>query len=353
MTNLNIQTLRRVALVGLAIVLLVDLISSLRLQSGLGLGVVVLLALILLVGLTSLVLMPRAASTLLSNKDLLMPLALVVFVGKLLGWLSAAPLLGALLKPSLPLHLFNLSVGLSLSFLLHIALAVAYATWMTAALLELERTGNGDPTKMLPTAPGRLLRVLGLEFIGWAVVMVATSVLLLLMPLMGFLALVPLAVFAVAWNYATAAILPVAMQEDGGFWRSFRAGVVASLCNLGKWWLLLLAQLLLLGLVFYYRSSSGGNTNVSWSVNVFWTGGYEDECRWYGKLAEATHTVKLPFVESLLTLLFGAFAVAIKLAIVQRLQPGTRTAMPPVAPAAPRKEGADPPPETSSVQAIR
>ena len=34
--------------------------------------------------------------------------------------------------------------------------------------------------------------------------------------------------------------------------------------------------MLLLGLVFFYYSGGGGHTNVSWSVNVFWTGGYED-----------------------------------------------------------------------------
>jgi hypothetical protein len=135
-----------------------------------------------------------------------------------------------------------------------------------------------------------------------------------------------MAAFGVMWNFATAALLPVGFATEGGFWRSFRAGVAASLGYLHKWWFLLLAQMVLLGLVFYYQSSSGGNTNVSWSVNVFWTGGYEDECRWYGKLAEAMRVPKLPLVETLLTLLFGVLAVAIKLAIIQRLQP----AAPPV-----------------------
>jgi hypothetical protein len=145
---------------------------------------------------------------------------------------------------------------------------------------------------------------------------------------MGFFALVPILVFAVAWNFATAAVLPVVWESEAGFWASFRAGVAASLTNLGKWWLLLLAQMLLLGMIFFYYSSHGGNTNVSWSVNAFWTGGYEDDCRWYAKLAEAGHTLKLPFVETFLSLLFGAVVVAVKLAIVQRLQPE----LPPVIP---------------------
>jgi hypothetical protein len=327
MASLNIRVLRQVALAGLAVVLLVDFYLSVRLRAGLGLGAVVLLVFPIATVLVSLVLMPGAAGTLLRNKDLLVPLALVTFAGRLLEWLAAAPVLGALLNPSFPLHFLNLSFALSLNFLLRIALAVAYAAWVTAAVLELVRTGNGDPCPVLPAAQSRFWRVLGLEFIGWAAVMAATSALLLLMPVVGFVALVPMLVFAVAWNFATAAVLPVACHDQSGFWDSFRAGVAVSLAHLRKWWLLLLAQMLLLGVVFFYYShwSNGGSahTNVSWSVNTFWTGGYEDECRLYGRLAEACHTAKLPFVETLLTLLFGALAVAIKIAIVQRLQPKT------------------------------
>ena len=58
-------------------------------------------------------------------------------VDVLLDWLAAAPILGGLLSPTLPLHLLNLGFGFSLSYLLRVALAVAYATWMTAAVLEL------------------------------------------------------------------------------------------------------------------------------------------------------------------------------------------------------------------------
>ena len=332
MANVNIQTLRRVALVGLATVLLVDFILSLRLQVGLGLGVVMLSVFPIAVALVSLVLMPHAVGALFRNKDLLVLLALVTVVGRVLEWLAAAPILGALLTPSFPLRLLNLSFGISLSFLLRVALAVAYATWMTAAVLELVGAGNADPCGVLTAALGRFWRVLGLEFIGWAAVMGATAALILLMPVLGFLALVPMLVFTVAWNFATAAVLPVAWRGAAGFWTSFRAGVAASLANVGKWWLPVTAQMLLLGLVFFYYGGAGGHTNVRWSVNAFWTGGYEDECRWYGKLAEALHTSKLPFVETLLSLLFGAFAVAIKIAIVQRWQPEAPPVMPPAAP---------------------
>jgi hypothetical protein len=106
--------------------------------------------------------------------------------------------------------------------------------------------------------------------------MLATVSLVFLLPLMGFLALVPMLVFAVGWNFATAAVLPVAWPGDAGFWSSFRNGMTVSLTHLRRWWLLLLAQMLLLGLVFfYYRQGGGGHSNVSWSLTAFWTGGYE------------------------------------------------------------------------------
>lgn len=321
-------------MVGLAAVLLVDFISSLRLHGGLGLGVAMLFVFPIAVGLVSLTLMPNAAGTLFRSKDLLVPLALVTVAAKLLAWLAAAPIFGAWLTPSFPLRLLNLSFGISLSFLLQVALAVAYATWVTGSILELVRNGSSDPCRVLPVVPGRFLRVLGLEFMGWAAVMVAVAVMLLLMPVMGFFALVPMLVFAVAWNFATAAVLPVAWAGEGGFWDSLRAGVSVSRAHLRPWWRLLLAQMLLLGLIFFASShwsgGDGGHTNVTWSVNAFWTGGYEDDCRWYGKLAEALHTAKLPFVDTLLSLLFGAFAVAIKIAIVQRLRPEAPPVIPPV-----------------------
>src|SRR6185295_18544842 len=97
MTLPKIQTLRRVAWIGLAVVLLVDFISSVRHPAGLGLGVIVLVVFPIAVALVSLVLMPRAAGALLGNKDLLVPLALVTVAAKVLEWLTAVPIVGALL----------------------------------------------------------------------------------------------------------------------------------------------------------------------------------------------------------------------------------------------------------------
>jgi uncharacterized membrane protein len=325
MGKLNLQMLRRGVLIGLGVVLIVDFLLSTRVPSGTGLGIIVLLVMIAAVFATAWFLMPEAAGAVFRNKDLLVPLALVLVLGKILSWLSAAPVLGALLNPSLPLHLFSLSLSLSLGFLLQIALAVAYAAWMTAALWTFARTGQTDPVQSWPRVRTTFWRCFGLEFIGWAATLVATALILMTMPVLGFVALIPLAAFALVWNGMTAAVLPVGLEYPGNFWESFRAGVRVSLAEWRSWGWLLLVQMLLLGWVFFYYSSWRGNTNVSWSVNVFWTGGFVDECKWYGKLADVRKVAVLPLVETLLTLLFGAFAVAIKLAILQRLKKAVGT----------------------------
>ena len=323
MGNLNIRLLRLIALIGLAVVLSVDLISSFRLDTGLFLGMGVLVFFTFAVTLVSVLLMPRAAGAMARGLDLLVPLALLTVASKLLHWLAALPILGAVLSPSFPFRLFTLSFSISLQFLIGVALAVAYAAWVTTAVLELVRNGKSDPCATLPSAMRRFWRMLGLEIIGWAVVLIPTSLIILSMPVFGLFALLPLALLAAVWNFSSAALLPVALQNKFGFGQAVRAGLIVSIANFRKWWLLLLAQMLLLGLVLFFYSHSGGSTNVSWNINAFWTGGYEDNCRWYGKLAETFRTSKLPLVETLLDLLFGTMAVAIKIAIVQRLRTET------------------------------
>jgi hypothetical protein len=79
--------------------------------------------------------------------------------------------------------------------------------------------------------------------------------------------------------------------------------------------------MLLLGLVVVYYFGTPGNTTSGWNVNVLWTGGYAGESKWYGDLAKGLNATTLPVVVTLLKLLFGAFAVAIKLTVVEGLQP--------------------------------
>lgn len=320
MESLNLHTLRRVAGIGLGVVLLVDTIASWRAHGGWILGFVMLVVFPIAIGVVSLLLMPRATGALVRNLDLLVPLGLLIVMEQLLDWVAAVPGLAALLRASQPVRIFGIGLSLSVVFFLSVALNVAYATWTTSALLNLVEAGERDPCRSLPLLAGRFLRVLGLESLGHGVVMLGTAILLMLMPVFGFFVLGLMLAFGVAWNFATAAVLPLAFERGMAFWPGFRNGIAVSLGQFRKWWPLIVAQMLLLGALFFFYRSHGGNTNVSWNVNVFWTGGYEAGCRWYGKLAEMFKTPTLPLVETYLTLLFGAFAVAIKLAILQRLK---------------------------------
>ena len=317
MKKLRIEPLRRIAWIGLAVVLCVDATLSARTAQGWGLGIAMLLVCPVAAALVSLALMPGALGALVRRTDLLVPLALATVAGHLLDWLSAAPVVGALLCPAMPVRLLNLSFSLSLGFLLRIALGVVYAAWATRLLLGFVETGTADCLASFPDSWRLCWRVLGAGFIGWAVVLLGTAMFLLLMPALMFVALILLALFGVAWNLATAAVLPLLCAGQGRLWQDFREAMAVGWSHRRRWWFLLLAQMLLLGFIFIFV----GGRNFSFSVNVFWTGGYEDGCRWYGKLAEVLGCERVVLVDSVLTCLFGAFAVAIKLAIIQRLQP--------------------------------
>jgi hypothetical protein len=314
-----------VSWIGLGVALFVDLMRSLPMQRGLDLGIMMLLAFSFAVPLVCLLLMPRAASALVGSADILIPLALVVIAGKVIGWLTVAPLFGSLLSPSLPLHWLSLSFRLSLSFVINVALAVAYAAWMTAVIVEFVRSGSIDPRSLFKPAMKRFWQFFGVLFIGWVTVMIVAPVFLALMPVVAPLALFGMLVFALAWNFSTAAVLPAAWQDDDGFWNAFRRGMNVSRANLRKWWPVLLAQMLLLGLATYYFTGSAMRRSSGWTVNAFWIGGFADDSRWYAAWAAAMNAPKLPFVETVLTLLLGVFAVIVKIAIVQRLQPETVT----------------------------
>ena len=333
--NSPLQPLRWVALLGVACVLVARVVQSFPLAPLWWIGLLLLAALTVAVALVAVLLMPRAAGTLARNLDLLIPLGLLLLAQEALALLTKLPLLGTVFGASHSLNFLNLSFGLSLHWLVGLALAVAYATWVTAAIVHLVRAGQPDLCAVVPNAFRRFLHVAGLMFVGWCGVFVLLTLMGLAMRFMNWFALVLGLPAIIAWNFATAAVLPVAMLTDGGFLSTLRAGGMASLANLRRWWGLLLAQMLLLGLVFFgYASFHSGNshsTNWNWSVNTFWTGGYHNTCQIYPKLIATFKTQPVPLISEILVLLFAVLAVAVKLAIVQRLVPeGSAIEQPPV-----------------------
>ncbi|MBI2925560.1 MAG: hypothetical protein HYY24_07640 [Verrucomicrobia bacterium] len=337
----GLQPHHLVALLGVAVVLLLDATRAFPLKPYQGWGFVVLVLGLAGAVLITWVRMPAAGAMLWRNKDLLVPLGLLTLTHQALAWLTLLPPLARLLVPAWSLSLWNLQFSLSVSFLLGMAVNVAYAAWVTTAIVATARDGRCDLAAAWGGVRRWCWRVLGLEFIGAGVVMLGLGTGIASMATDPPLGVVTIGATALVWNFLTAALLVVALQTEGGFWTAFRAGVAASWANKWKWWAPLLAQLLLLGVVTVIHvkwSDAPGSfkESTNWSINAFWVGGYQEECHWYGKLMEALNqTPKVQLLSTLLALVFGGFAVAVKLHIAQAL----RLVTPPPVGEPPKMEG--------------
>jgi hypothetical protein len=318
---------RGVAAAGTALVLAQQVVGSFPLQPRQGWGLLVLLLAVPAVALTVAALMPRAAGRLYRHPDLLVPLGVLVLADGLLGWLLLLLPPASVLTRAAAVKVLGIGLSLSASFVLSVLLHVAYATWMTALILDVVRLDRADPARALGALRAWFLRVLALEFFGWAGLFAGVAVAIALGPVALALAVVVIGAWSLAWNLATAALLPAALDGRLSFGQALARGVRLSLAGAGRWWPAVVAQLLLLGLVTfiavsYTESRPGGYTTQSrtnWGVNGFWTGGYESGCRWYDKLMEALDAPKLAPVSTALGLVFGVLAIAVKLHIADRL----------------------------------
>jgi hypothetical protein len=298
-------------------------------------GIVVIIVAVLAVGLTCLVLMPVATARLRRHLDLLLPLGLYVVAGALLDGLAAIPILSSLLTPSWPLTILSLSFSLSLIFVLRIALAVLYAGWTTILILQAVRQDYVDPVRCFAEMPNWFWRVLGAEALGWGVLFVALAVAIAVAAIVLPLALLAIAALSVVWNLMTAALLPVVVAERKPFGESVRKGIRISWEGMSRWWLPVVAQMVLLGWMTFFSVSYTSNprpgsistqNKTDFSVNGFWTGGYENECRWYSKLMAVVEAEPLPLAEFLLGVVFAVLAIVVKLEITARLYPPTKIA---------------------------
>jgi hypothetical protein len=336
----NLTAFRWVALLGPCLVLLVDAGQMLRMQVRQAGGFLVLVLAGLAVALFLALLTPPALRRMLKHWDLFVPLGLFVLAERVVTWLAMLPWLGALMNFSTPAGVWGMFPSLSILFLLHISLAVGYAAWTTALVVQIVATGQADLRESLGATGRGFLRVFGFEFIGWAVIFLWLAFAMVFMRVSMPFALVMMAGGAFFWNYATAALLPHAFLGAPSFGAALSEGLRASLARGGRWWCLLLGQMLLLGFITFFSlhfSERPGHSshNVSWNVNAFWVGGYHDECHWYSKLAEMLKVPKVAVVATLLSLLFSALAIAMKLTIVERFLPpppvaGGPPAVPPV-----------------------
>jgi hypothetical protein len=317
--------LRLLALVGLATTLLSELAAQAA-TPGLLLprqwyGFVLFVIVTAAVGLTLLTFLPRPAARVLTNIDLLVPYGLLLLAQTVLEGLAKLPGVAAVLTSSKVLQGAGLTFTLSIHFFLGLFLNLVFAAWTTTLVVELVRVGRPDLPGGFKRLWGWLGRVTVLETIGWAVpfalVALAVTVSAGLLPL----AIILLGGGAGVWNLLTAAVLPAAFDDRVGFFDGCRQAFLRSFAHWYRWAAPVLAQLVLLGFfTFIHLSYSDSprpgqtttHTQTNWSVNAFWVGGYDNDCRWYGKLMEAAKAPTVPVVSTLLGVVFMVLALAVK-----------------------------------------
>jgi hypothetical protein len=315
--------LRLAASIGIGIVLCCQASSLFSMEPRQDWGFIVLVLAVPAVGLVSILLLPSAVAKLKQHLDLILPLGLYITSMYLLNALATIPVLASVLSPSWSFKILSLSFSISVAFLLLIALAVAYAGWTPIMILQAVREDRVDPIAAFSSIGKWFWRVLGAETIGWGVLFTALAVGLALAAAALPLALTLLGLFFVIWNLMTAALLPVVF-EHSGFSAAIRQGIRVSWTGKSRWWLPVLAQMVLLGFVTFISVSFTSNphpgsfnmqSKTHYSVNGFWTGGYQNECHWYTDLMKEAEARTLPLIETLLGILFGVLAILVKIKV--------------------------------------
>ena len=293
-------------------------------MSGQGYALVVAVLIIVATGLVLLVPLRREARRMLQHPDLLVPLGLLVLATGMVEWTLTWPVLGTILAPAWQLSLVSLSFSLSVGLVIQVALAVAFAAWSLSLICVTTEDRAPDLLEGLRSIRRGFWRTFGYM----AIAITGFYLLLAVMIAMASFAL-PLAVIGIGvgtllLNFATAgALLRGIARPEVPFWQCFRESVAASSQHLSRWWAPLLLQMEILGLLTFVHlsfSSYGNHRSVSnWAVNGMWTGGFESDSRWLSNVMDAVEAPAPAVVATLLGLVLGILAVAVKLRIAREL----------------------------------
>ena len=265
--------------------------------------------------LTFIVLMPSAPAYFLRCPDLLIPL----------GFLTP---LGTLIMPRVAALLAQTGIDAQRRDILLTAivliLAAFFAAWITRLALSAVYHKQANALSALRDLPRNFLRLLPLITVGWGLAQLGASLCTrLLFDISPLLTAIAGGIGAVCWNLVTSALLPTATNPKLGYLQAITTGLEISVHGLGRWLLPLLVQMALLGLVtgVYVTHPHTLPSQTQWHVNVFWTGGYESMDRWYTDISQAAGAPIVSLFQTVLILLFGIFAIGIKLIIVERMNP--------------------------------
>lgn len=327
---------RLIALAGTIAVLLWQAGSLAQIKPRQEYGFVVLVLVALAVGAVLFVLLPTATRCLLRHKDLLLPLGLLISLEGLFSALLAIPALAMMRTPAWSVSVEILGLSLSLAFAIQAFLRIVYAGWTTTLVIQAVRRDRVEPAAGLGMFGKWFWRVLILESIGWGALLAMLFLGIVLGRASIGVALVILGIGTLIWNLATAALLPIGLEEGRSLGNSIRQGIRVSWTKMNRWWLPVVAQMVLLGWVTFihvsYTASTDAppilgatrtvttQTKTNWGVNPLWIGGYENRCRWHPALMGAMETEPPPLITSLLEIMLAVLAIAVKLKIVAELR---------------------------------
>jgi len=254
-------------------------------QSGDGYSLAATAILFVVIPVAIAVFLRRGGRTLLANPILLVPLGILMLARQCLALTTALKLMAA----GSSFSVLNISIHLTVYFVLALILEVAYAAWVTRALLDQRDSGVVDLSHALRTWGRDIVRAALFMLVGQVVLLLGAGLIITA----GVGVMYVLLVWGLVWNGLSVAFLPMALQAPT-VGAGFRSAFSASRSK-GLWGIVLLQQVLI-GFVVYFSVSDvtvtrDGNTTHTnrWTrsgtyTTAVWTGGYESDFRWHDKL---------------------------------------------------------------------
>lgn len=319
-TPSQLKTLRLLAALGAAAVLVYELVGMFPLQPRQSYAFIPFFGILLVTLVLGVTLFRRSTQLLLRHPDLLVPIGLLIAFDSAL---AVVPRLGALGALSGRLELLSISAELSLMVILSLALHVLFAGWMTQLVLDVVLLDRSNLVAGFRNWRRTFLRTLVVVLLGWGLLFLVLGSMLTTLARAIPLLLVLMGVLAFVWNFCTVAVLPVVVHRRDSLWNGIRAGVRISVAYAKRWMWVLLAQLFVLGVLVYWSvtttSALSFKSNAKFSVQVFWIGAYENSSRWYTEMMQVAEAAPVEFLSTLLLIVLTVVAIAVKLEIVSVL----------------------------------
>jgi len=332
------QQWRIASLIGLVFYVINSLLHAEYVFGSAQIIIVLVLGAVTIATLAALVMLFQPACKLIRQRiQLLVPVGIVFGLDAFIGMMSLVPGLATLLTNASTSSILGLSINLSCSSLLYIAIWTCYAAWQTDLILQAITTD--DPLLLNPLDSIRKywLRAFTSLFIGVAVMMGVMIPILAICAVAMPLGLILIAALGIVWNVMTAALLPTVLFSDKSIVHSIIEGLRNSLQNVGRWWMQLGVQLILLGIFVFVAGNftstirttdpTTGRVSVnrrsksttSFQVNSFWVGGYEHNTRLYSYSRKQFEAGLLPLAGEAIGALMLLLAIAMKITVMREL----------------------------------